>query len=52
MNTVSRKRVLSLCAAIALLAPGMALAQTVKEKELEAGIAQLEKIVSQLAAQQ
>ena len=52
MNTVSRKRVLSLCAAITLLAPGMALAQTVKEKELEARIAQLEKIVAQLAAQQ
>lgn len=52
MNTVSRKRVLSLCTAIALLAPGMALAQTVKEKELEARIAQLEKIVAQLAAQQ
>lgn len=36
----------------ALLAPGVALAQTAKEKELEARVAQLEQLVQQLAAQQ
>ena len=36
----------------ALVAPGMALAETAKEKELEARIAQLEQLVQQLVTQQ
>ena len=43
---------LSLAVALALAAPGMALAQTAKERELEARVAQLEKMVEQLVAQQ
>lgn len=43
---------LSLAVALALAAPGMALAQTAKERELEARVAQLEKMVEQLMAQQ
>ena len=52
MKTTHRKQWLGLCVALALAAPGMALAQTAKEKELEARIAQLEKVVAQLTAQQ
>ncbi|MDO5609420.1 MAG: DcaP family trimeric outer membrane transporter [Pseudomonadota bacterium] len=48
----NKKRLLGLALAIALAAPGMALAQTAKEKELEARIAQLEKIVAELSQQQ
>lgn len=44
--------VLALSMSIALLAPGMALAQTAKERELEARVAQLEKMVQQLMSQQ
>ena len=47
----TRKR-LALAITAALLLPGMAFAQTAKEKELEARIAQLEKIVAELSQQQ
>ena len=43
---------LSLAVTLALAAPGLALAQTAKERELEARVAQLEKMVEQLVAQQ
>lgn len=46
------RRPLVLAVSLALLAPGMALAQTAKERELEARVAQLEKMVEQLVAQQ
>lgn len=46
------RRPLALAVAVALLAPGMALAQTAKERELEARVAQLEKMVEQLVSQQ
>ena len=45
-------RPLAMAIAVALLAPGAALAQTAKERELEARVAQLEKLVEQLVAQQ
>ncbi len=47
-----RHRLLAASVALALLAPGAALAQTAKEKELEARVAQLEQMVQQLMAQQ
>lgn len=46
------RRPLVLAVTVALLAPGLALAQTAKERELEARVAQLEKMVQQLVAQQ
>ncbi|RMH88098.1 hypothetical protein EBB59_12045 [Lysobacter pythonis] len=51
---MNQKHLLGLAVTIALAAPGMALAQTRsdREKALEARIAQLEKIVAELAAQQ
>ena len=52
MNIVHHKRFLGLAIAVALLAPGMALAQTAKEKELEARIAQLEAQVQALIGAQ
>ena len=56
MNTkkrfATRRARLGLCMALALLAPGVALAQSAKEKELEARIAQLEKTVAALTAAQ
>jgi hypothetical protein len=47
-----QRRILAASVLIALLAPGTALAQTAKERELEARVAQLEKMVEQLMAQQ
>ena len=46
------RRLLALSVTVALLLPGAALAQTAKEKELEARVAQLEQMVQQLMAQQ
>ncbi|MBB6600437.1 hypothetical protein H6X63_12420 [Luteimonas sp. MC1825] len=46
------RRLLATAVLVALLAPGMALAQTAKEQELEARVAQLERMVEQLLAQQ
>ncbi len=46
------RRVLAASIVLALLAPGVALAQTKKEKELEARVAQLEQMVQQLVSQQ
>ncbi len=46
-----RKRVLGLALAVALMAPGIALAQSAKELELEARVAELERIVAALSAQ-
>src|SRR5690606_14859171 len=46
------RRLLALSGTVALLLPGAALAQTAKEKELEARVAQLEQMVQQLMAQQ
>ncbi|GAA3913737.1 DcaP family trimeric outer membrane transporter [Luteimonas lutimaris] len=46
------RRLLALSVTVALLLPGAALAQTAKEKELEARVAQLEQMVQQLVAQQ
>lgn len=43
------RRPLAAAVLIALLAPGVALAQTDKERELEARVAQLEQLVQQLA---
>jgi hypothetical protein len=48
----THRRLLALSVVVALLAPGAALAQTAKEKELEARVAQLEQMVQQLVAQQ
>lgn len=50
--TAMHRRLLAASVALALLAPGAALAQTAKEKELEARVAQLEQMVQQLMAQQ
>ena len=46
------QRLLPAAVALALLAPGLALGQTAKERELEARVAQLEQLVEQLMAQQ
>lgn len=46
------RRPLSAAVLIALLAPGMALAQTDREQALEARVAELERVVEQLLAQQ
>ncbi|MGV8941143.1 MAG: DcaP family trimeric outer membrane transporter [Lysobacter sp.] len=46
-----RRRPLATAVLIALLAPGMALAQTEREQALEARVAQLERVVEQLLAQ-
>ena len=51
MTTSHHKRWLAPCITLALAAPGTALAQSAKEQELEARIAQLERIVAQLSAQ-
>ncbi len=48
----SRRRPLAAALLIALALPGMAFAQTAKEKELEARVAQLEAMVQQLVSQQ
>lgn len=50
--TAGQRRLLALSVSVALLLPGTALAQTAKEKELEARVAQLEQMVQQLVAQQ
>lgn len=47
-----RRRPLAAALLVALALPGMAFAQTAKEKELEARVAQLEAMVQQLVAQQ
>lgn len=47
-----QRRLLAASLALALLAPGAALAETAKERELEARVAQLEKMVQQLVSQQ
>ena len=47
-----RRRPLAAALLIALALPGVAFAQTAKEKELEARVAQLEAMVQQLVAQQ
>lgn len=55
MSTTIRaglRRPLAMAVCLALLAPGAALAQTAKERELEARVAQLEKMVEQLVSQQ
>lgn len=51
-SVVAGHRLLALSVTVALLLPGAALAQTAKEKELEARVAQLEQMVQQLVAQQ
>ena len=48
----AQRRLLALSVVVALLVPGAALAQTAKEQELEARVAQLEQMVQQLVAQQ
>ena len=48
----THRRILAASVLIALLAPGVALAQTAKERELEARVAQLERMVEQLVSQQ
>ena len=52
MTTKTPRKRLALVMALALLAPGMALAQTAKERELEARIAQLEAQVQALIGAQ
>ena len=53
MNARSIRKPLALAIATALLLPGMAFAQTAKEKELEARIVQLEaQVQALLGAQQ
>ena len=47
-----RRRPLAAALLLALALPGMAFAQTAKEKELEARVAQLEAMVQQLVSQQ
>ncbi|GAA5067952.1 DcaP family trimeric outer membrane transporter [Lysobacter panacisoli] len=47
-----RRRPLAAALLVALALPGMAFAQTAKEKELEARVAQLEAMVKQLVSQQ
>ncbi|MFC3550734.1 DcaP family trimeric outer membrane transporter [Lysobacter cavernae] len=47
-----RRRPLAAALLVALALPGMAFAQTAKEKELEARVAQLEAMVQQLVSQQ
>lgn len=48
----ARRRPLAAALLVALALPGMAFAQTAKEKELEARVAQLEAMVKQLVSQQ
>ncbi|RPD84102.1 DcaP family trimeric outer membrane transporter [Luteimonas sp. 100069] len=48
----ARPRLLATAVLAALTLPGMAFAQTAKERELEARVAQLEQMVQQLVAQQ
>ena len=52
MTTKTPRKRLALVMTLALLAPGMACAQTAKEKELEARIAQLEAQVQALIGAQ
>jgi hypothetical protein len=47
-----QRHVLAASVLVALVAPGAAFAQTAKERELEARVAQLEQMVQQLVAQQ
>src|SRR5690554_82822 len=49
---VPTRRPLATALLVALLAPGLALAQTPREAELEARVAELERVVQQLLAQQ
>ncbi len=53
-HRLQRRRPLTLSLIVCLLAPGLAFAQdaTPKERELEARVAELEKMVQQLVAQQ
>ena len=51
-SITARRRPLAAAMLVALCLPGLAFAQTAKERELEARIAELEKMVQQLAAQQ
>src|SRR5690606_3918134 len=46
------RRPLAAAVLVALLAPGLALAQSPREAELEARVAELERVVQQLLAQQ
>ena len=48
----ARPRLLATAVLAALMLPGAAFAQTAKERELEARVAQLEQMVQQLVAQQ
>lgn len=47
-----RRRPLTACVLAALMLPGLAFAQTAKERELEARVADLERLVQQLVVQQ
>ncbi|MEH6416296.1 DcaP family trimeric outer membrane transporter [Pseudomonas sp. CGJS7] len=47
-----RRRPLACALLVALMLPGVALAQTAKEKELEARVVELERMVQQLVSQQ
>lgn len=51
-TTAIRRRPLAVALLVALALPGAALAQTVKEQELEARVVQLEAMVQQLVSQQ
>ncbi|MCM2336665.1 MAG: DcaP family trimeric outer membrane transporter, partial [Pseudomonas sp.] len=52
MKPAPQRRPLAAALLVALCLPGLAFAQTAKERELEARVAELEKMVQQLAAQQ
>src|SRR3982751_6726585 len=47
-----RRRPLASALLVALMLPGLAFAQTAKEKELEARVAELERMVQSLVSQQ
>ena len=49
---LARPRLLATAVLAALMVPGAAFAQTAKERELEARVAQLEQMVQQLVSQQ
>jgi len=52
LTTRARRASLAMALFVALLAPGLAFAQTAKERELEARIAQLEAELARLKAGQ
>lgn len=52
LRTTIRRRPLAAALLVALALPGLAFAQTAKEKELEARVADLERMVQQLVSQQ